>query len=122
MNTRDQLNQYLQGLEKRMRWLAVSKGAAVAAGVALGATLALVLITNALAFSATSMTVARVVLFVALAAAVGFALVIPLMHLTAAKRLAARKRPSLNFRNACSLMWSAARSAIPCWTCSPWIP
>ena len=33
MNTRDQLNQYLQGLEKRMRWLAVSKGAAVAAGV-----------------------------------------------------------------------------------------
>ena len=25
MNTRDQLNQYLQGLEKRMRWLAVSK-------------------------------------------------------------------------------------------------
>ena len=64
MNTRDQLNQYLQGLEKRMRWLAVSRGAAVAAGVALGATLALVLITNALAFSSTSMTVARVVLFV----------------------------------------------------------
>ena len=85
MNTRDQLNQYLQGLEKRMRWLAVSKGAAVAAGVALGATLALVLITNALAFSSTSMTVARVVLFVALAAAVGFALVIPLMHLNRRK-------------------------------------
>jgi hypothetical protein len=85
MNTRDQLNQYLQGLEKRMRWLAVSKGAAVAAGVALGATLALVLITNALAFSSSSMTVARVVLFVALAAAVGFALVIPLMHLNRRK-------------------------------------
>ena len=85
MNTRDQLNQYLQGLEKRMRWLAVSKGAAIAAGVALGATIALVLITNALAFSSTSMTVARVVLFVALAAAVGFALVIPLLHLNRRK-------------------------------------
>ncbi len=43
------------------------------------------LITNALAFSSTSMTVARVVLFVALAAAVGFALVIPLMHLNRRK-------------------------------------
>ncbi len=53
--------------------------------MALGATLALVLITNALAFSSTSMTVARVVLFVALAAAVGFALVIPLMHLNRRK-------------------------------------
>ena len=33
MNTRDQLNQYLRGLETRLRWLAVSKGAAIAAGV-----------------------------------------------------------------------------------------
>ena len=85
MNTREQLNQYLRGLEKRMRWMAVSKGAAVAAGVALGATLALVLITNALAFSSTSMTVARVVLFIALAAALGFALVIPLLRLNRRK-------------------------------------
>jgi len=46
MNTRDQLNQYLQGLEKRMRWLAVSRGAAVAAGVALGAILLAILETS----------------------------------------------------------------------------
>src|ERR1700739_2067452 len=85
MNTREQLNSYLRALEMRLRWMAVSRGAAVAAGVALGATLALVLITNALAFSSTSMTVARVVLFVALAAAVGFALVIPLIHLNRRK-------------------------------------
>ena len=85
MNTRDQLNQYLQGLERRLRWLTWSKGAAIAAGVALGATIALVLITNALAFSATSMTVARMVLFLSLAAAVGFALVIPLLHLNRRK-------------------------------------
>src|SRR5260370_502589 len=78
MNTREQLNQYLRGLETRLRWMTVSKGAAVAAGVALGATIALVLITNALAFSSASMAVARVVLFLALALSLGFALVIAL--------------------------------------------
>src|SRR5580704_17303474 len=81
MNTREQLNQYLRGLETRLRWLVVSKGAAIAAGVALGVTVALVLVTNALAFNSNSMIVARVVLFLALAVALGFALVIPLMRL-----------------------------------------
>ena len=81
MNTREQLNHYLQGLEKRLRWLVVTKGVAIAAGVALGATLALVLITNALAFSSSSMAVARVILFLALAVSVGYALVIPLTRL-----------------------------------------
>src|SRR5258708_35213687 len=87
MNTRDQLNGYLQGLEKRLRWMALSKGFAIASGVALGATIALVLITNALAFSSNSMTMARLVLFLALTAAIGFALVIPLFRLN--RRLAA---------------------------------
>src|SRR5271168_2615543 len=81
MNTREQLNQYLRGLEKRLRWMVVSKGAAIAAGVALGVTLAMVLVTNALAFSSTSLTVARVILFLALAVAIGFGLVLPLMRL-----------------------------------------
>jgi hypothetical protein len=81
MNTREQLNRYLRDMEARLRWLAVSKGVAVAAGVALGATIALVLITNWLAFSSTSLIVARVVLFLALAIALGFALVIPVMRL-----------------------------------------
>jgi hypothetical protein len=81
MNTRDQLNHYLLGLEKRLRWLTVSKGVAIALGVALVATLAMVWFTNALAFSSTSITIARVVLFLASAAALGFALVLPLMRL-----------------------------------------
>jgi hypothetical protein len=81
MNTREQLNQYLLGLETRLKWLAVSKGAAIFAGVALGVTLALVLMTNALAFSSTSLTVARVILFIALAISIGFAIVLPLMRL-----------------------------------------
>jgi hypothetical protein len=81
MNTRDQLNHYLRGLETRLRWLTVSKGIAIALGVALLATLAMVWFTNALAFSSTSITIARVVLFLALAAALGFALVLPLLRL-----------------------------------------
>ena len=44
MNTREQLNQYLRGLETRLRWMAVSKGVAIAAGVALGATSRMVLV------------------------------------------------------------------------------
>ena len=46
MNTREQLNQYLRGLESRLRWLTVSKGAAIGCGVALLVTLAMVLVTN----------------------------------------------------------------------------
>jgi hypothetical protein len=81
MNTRDQLNHYLSGLETRLRWLTVAKGIAIALGVALAATLAMVWFTNAQAFSSTSITIARVVLFLALAAALGFALVLPLLAL-----------------------------------------
>jgi hypothetical protein len=93
MNTRDQLNRYLRDLERRLRWLAVSKGAAIAFGVALGATIALVLLTNAFAFSAPSLTFARVVLFLSLAAAIGFALVIPLLALNR-RRTAGRAETS----------------------------
>ena len=81
MNTREQLNQYLRGLESRLRLQVVSKGAAVALGVALGATVALVLITNAFAFSSTSLVIARITLFLALAFALGMALVMPLIRL-----------------------------------------
>jgi hypothetical protein len=89
MNTREHLNQYLRGVETRLRWLIVSKGAAIAAGVALGATIALVLFTNALAFSSASLAWARFLLFVSLAVALGFGLVLPIVRLNqrkAAKR------------------------------------
>ncbi len=59
MNTREQLNGYLRALEMRLRWMAVSRGAAITAGVALGATLVLVLIANELAFSPESLTALR---------------------------------------------------------------
>ncbi|MFM2125699.1 MAG: hypothetical protein RL328_2150, partial [Acidobacteriota bacterium] len=85
MSTRDQLNLYLRGLESRLRLLTWSRGAAIACGVALGATIALVLITNAYAFSETSMTVARVVLYLSLAIAVGLGLVVPLLKLNERK-------------------------------------
>ncbi|MCU1338527.1 MAG: hypothetical protein JWO19_4108 [Bryobacterales bacterium] len=81
MNTREQLNHYLRGLESRLRLQAVTKGAAVTLGVALGATVALVLITNAFAFSSTSLVIARITLFLALAFALGLALVMPLIRL-----------------------------------------
>ncbi|MBZ5631799.1 MAG: DUF4175 domain-containing protein [Acidobacteriia bacterium] len=81
MNTREQLNHYLRGLERRLRLQAVSKGVAVALGVALGATVALVLITNAFAFSPTSLVIARITLFLALAFALGLGLVMPLIRL-----------------------------------------
>ncbi len=94
MNTREQLNQYLRGLESRLRVLTWSRGAAIAFGVALGATLALVMITNAYAFSETSMVVARVVLFISLAVAIGLGLVIPLLRLN--ERRAADKAEQSN--------------------------
>ena len=80
MSPREQLNSYLQALEKRLRWETISKGVAATAGVALVATLALVLITNALAFSSLSMILARVALFIALGLAIAFGLVLPLIR------------------------------------------
>ena len=47
----------------------------------MGATVALVLITNAFAFSTTSLVIARITLFLALAFALGLALVMPLIKL-----------------------------------------
>jgi hypothetical protein len=94
MNTREQLNQYLRGIESRLRMQVVSKGIAVALGVALGATVALVLIANAFAFSTTSLVVARITLFLSLAFALGLALVMPLIKLN--QRRAAGRAESVN--------------------------
>ena len=51
MSFRDQLNSYIQQLERRLRLGAMLRGAAILTSVALAATVVLVLITNALAFS-----------------------------------------------------------------------
>ena len=60
MSIRDQLNSYIQRLEKRLRLGALLRGAAILTSVALAATVVLVLITNAFAFSKWSITGARI--------------------------------------------------------------
>src|SRR5580658_1827698 len=82
MSLREQLHAYIAQLEKRLRWSALLRGVAILTGSALAATLVLVAIANALAFSNGSVTAARfgLILILAIAAAAGLAL--PLRRLT----------------------------------------
>src|SRR5271156_6752887 len=82
MSSREQLHAYIAQLEQRLRWGALLRGLAILFGSALVATLVLVTIANALAFSQGSVTAARfaLILILALAAAAGLAL--PLRRLT----------------------------------------
>src|SRR6266853_61064 len=93
MSIRDQLNSYIKQLEKRLRLGALLRGAAILTSVALVATVLLVLITNAFAFSRWSVTSARVVLLFALALAVSFGIAIPLRALN--RRRAARQAETM---------------------------
>ena len=81
MSFRDQLNSYIRQLERRLRLGAMFRGAAILTSVALAATVVLVLITNALAFSRWSITSARVALLFALVLAVTFGIALPLIAL-----------------------------------------
>jgi hypothetical protein len=89
MSVRDQLNSYIQQLEKRLRLGAMFRGAAILTSVALVTTVVLVLITNAFAFSRWSITSARVALLFALVFAVAFGIAVPLAALN--RRRAARQ-------------------------------
>src|SRR5262249_48695507 len=89
MNPLDRLSEYLRAVERRLRWLTWTRGMAVAAGVALIATVVLVMIANAYAFSPSSLLASRTLLFLSLALALGAGLLIPLLRLNA--RRAARK-------------------------------
>src|ERR1700719_1843739 len=82
MSSREQLHAYIAQLEQRLRWRTLLRGLAILTGSALVATLVLVIIANALAFSHGSVTAARfgLILFLAIAAAAGLAL--PLRRLT----------------------------------------
>ncbi|HMD48098.1 MAG TPA: hypothetical protein VKG79_03330 [Bryobacteraceae bacterium] len=82
MSLRDQLHAYIAQLEQRLRWSTWLRGLAILTGGALVATLVLVTIANARAFSNGSVTAARfgLILILALAAAAGLAL--PLRRLT----------------------------------------
>src|SRR6202011_6347521 len=82
MSAREQVHAYIAQLEQRLRWSTLLRGLAILTGGALVATLVLVTIANALAFSQGSVTAARfgLILILAIAAAAGLAL--PLSRLT----------------------------------------
>ncbi len=88
MSTREQLNSYIQQLERRLRLGAILRGAAILASAALATTVVLVLIINLLAFSHGSVISARTLLFLGLAAAACLGLLFPLRQLN--RRHAAR--------------------------------
>jgi hypothetical protein len=89
MNPLTGLSEYLGRVERRLRLLAWSKGAAITAAAALIFTVLAVLAANRFAFSDPSVTWARVLLFVALALALSIGLVVPLLRLN--RRNAARR-------------------------------
>ena len=95
LNALDQLNRYLQRLEKRLRFLAVSKGTSLVTVSALVITVLLVWIINRYAFSPASLLWARILLFLSVAIAIAFGLVIPLLNLNRRNtaRQAERKFP-----------------------------
>ena len=82
MSFREQLQAYIAQLEQRLRWSTVLRGVAILAGSAMVATLVLVAIANALAFSHGSVTAARFGLILILVFAAGAGLALPLRRLT----------------------------------------
>ncbi len=89
MSPLDQLNQYLQRLESRLRLSALSKGTSLVTVSALAVTVVLVWIINRYAFASASLLIARILLFISVATAIAFGLVIPLLRLN--RRNAARR-------------------------------
>jgi hypothetical protein len=100
MNPLNGLTEYLEHIERRLRMLAVSRGAAWTAGAALAFTVLGVLIANYFAFSPPSVFGARLVLFLALAGAFAVGLIVPLLRLNrrAAAREAERQCPQFEQR------------------------
>src|SRR5580692_1385485 len=82
MSLREQLHAYISQLEQRLRWSTVLRGLAIFTGTALAATLVLVTIANARAFSNGSVTAARFALILVLAIAAAAGLALPLRRLT----------------------------------------
>jgi hypothetical protein len=82
MSFREQLQAYIAQLEQRLRWSTLLRGIAILAASALVATLVLVAIANALAFSRGSVTAARFGLILILVIAVAAGLALPLRRLT----------------------------------------
>jgi len=81
MSARTELHSYVGRIERRLRLAALSRGAAFVASIALLATVTLVLIASAFAFSEGSITGSRLALFIILALAGLFGLGLPLWRL-----------------------------------------
>jgi hypothetical protein len=78
---REQLNSYIQRVERRLRLGAVLRGAALLTSAALVTTVLLVLIINQFAFSSGSVISARTLLLLIVAAAAALGLILPLRRL-----------------------------------------
>jgi len=89
MKPLDRLSEYLGAIERRLRLIALTRGIAVTAGMALALTIVAVLVINQFAFSNGSVIGARVFLFLGLAFAIAAALIIPVIRLN--RRNAARR-------------------------------
>jgi len=100
MKPLDRLSEYLGAVERRLRLLAVTRGAAVTAAAALIFTVVAVLIANYFAFSDRSVVGARVFLFLGLALALAGAGIVPVLGLNRrrAAREAERKCPQFEER------------------------
>ncbi len=85
MSHSSELNSYIAQLRKRLRAGAWLRGAAIFTGSALAVTIALVLVLNQLAFPAQGVTVARLLMIVALAVVAILGLALPVLHLTSAR-------------------------------------
>jgi hypothetical protein len=89
MNPLDRLSEYLRRIERRLRVLVFTRGAALTAVAALAFTVLAVLLSNHFAFSDPSVLWARILLFLGLALALGLGLIVPMIGLT--RRKAARE-------------------------------
>lgn len=89
MNPLERLSDYLRRVERRMRLVTLTRGAAITAAAALGFTVLAVLMANHFAFSSPSVLWGRILLFVPLALALGLALLAPLLRMN--RRRAARQ-------------------------------
>ena len=100
MKPLDRLSEYLGAVERRLRLLALTRGAAVTAAAALVLTVLAVLVANHFAFSDPSVTGARVFLFLGLAFALAAALIVPVIRLNRrrAARTAEQKYPQFEER------------------------
>jgi hypothetical protein len=81
MTALEQLNAYLRKLELRMRLLAAARGAAIIAGSAALLTAVLAWLCNRFAFAGGVVLPVRIVLYLSVAAAIVFGLVMPLLRL-----------------------------------------